>query len=335
MQLCSQALSSHAFSGGSANDLHYRVYSMSQSSKPCVLIPSYDGSMLLKAALPHILSCSGAGVVSVIDDASTDDTPEMLSREFPQVNTIIRKTNGGFSAAVNDGIRSTASDLIVLLNNDVEVTPGFLDPILPLFDDEQVFSVSPSIILPKWGNLDEGCKTGSWHHGIFYTSQLQGISGIRPVLYTTGCAAVYRRSMLEELGGFDEAYSPFYWEDTDLGYRAWKRGWKNLYQPASVVYHQHSASISRIKSSYTVRTRARNSLLFVWRNVEDAAILNAHKRWLPLVLAKRVFARDTAFLCGWRDAFLRRREATVARSADSLHRILSDREIFSRTGIGV
>jgi len=299
-----------------------------------IIIPNYCGRFLLETYLPGIVRCLGQ-TVTVVDDASTDDSVAYLRQAFPEVQTLALSTNSGFSVAVNSATRVTDGQFVVLLNNDVEVTPGFLDSIMPLFADESVFSVSPRIVLPSRGDMDEGAKSGFWHHGLFFTDQEQGVSQVRPILYCTGCAAVYRRSMLEELGGFDEAYSPFYWEDVDLGYRAWKRGWKSIYQPASTVYHQHSASISKIRAGYTNRIKARNALLFIWRNIDDLGLVSWHRRWLPLVLMRRAASGDAAFVRGWRDAFALRRDAAEARTRDAGHRVLSDREIFAQTGIEV
>lgn len=296
-----------------------------------IIIPNFNGAELLRRCLSPLESLAS---VVVVDDASTDAGLQMLREGFPQVRVIAREKNGGFSAAVNDGIKATKGDFVLLLNNDVEVTPGFLTPIMTLFEDESVFAVSPRILLPSRGNMDEAAKTGFWHHGMFYTDQRQGVADVTPILYATGAAAVYRRSMLQSLGGFDEAYSPFYWEDADLGYRAWKRGWKTLYQPASLVHHGHSESISKMPSALTRKVKARNSFFFLWRNIEDGGLITGHRRWLPAVLARRALARDFAFLAGWLEAFSRRREAVSARDRDSAFRQVSDRDIFRLLGIG-
>ena len=137
-----------------------------------VIIPSFNGCALLGERLPDVVSSLvGSFAIAVVDDASTDGSVEMLQREFPAVHVIARQTNGGFSAAVNDGIRATKGEFVVLLNNDVEVTPGFLEPIMPLFADESVFAISPRILLPSKEGIDEGAKTGRWHHGMLYTDQ--------------------------------------------------------------------------------------------------------------------------------------------------------------------
>jgi len=302
-----------------------------------IIVPNYNGGEIIGRALEKLVA-SGAlagGQVCVVDDASSDDSVTSIRRDYPEVAIIERSSNGGFSAAANDGIRATEGEFVVLLNNDVEVPSGFLEPIMPLFEDSAVFAVTPSVLLPSRGNLDEGAKTGFWRHGMFYSDQRQGVTVVSPVLYASGCAAVYRREMLEALGGFDEAYSPFYWEDADLGYRAWKRGWKTLYQPAVSVRHRHSASTSRLDPLYTASVKTRNGLFFVWRNIEDPDLLARHRRWLPLVLARRLLARDRAFVRGFFQARARAGEARAACIVDSAHRVLSDREIFALAEVGV
>ena len=303
-------------------------------SKTCTfVIPNYNGADLLQQYLPGVIAEAAGCDVVVVDDCSMDGSVDLLRQSFPACKVIAQEVNRGFSVSANAGIGACDSEFVVLLNNDVAVTPGFLDAMVPLFEDASVFAVSPRIILPAKGNIDEGCKTGFWHHGMFNVDQRQDVKEVTPVLYACGCAAVYRRSMLEELGGFDEAYSPFYWEDADLGYRAWKRGWKSLYQPASTVYHIHAASTGRLAQSYTGAIKACNSLLFMWRNIEDAGLLSAHRRWLPMVLLRRAAAGDQPFLVGWKEAYSRRREAVEARQRESAYRKLSDREIMQIAGV--
>lgn len=298
-----------------------------------VVIPSYRGRRLLPGCLSKLMEHAPHTDVVVVDDGSDDGSVDTVRSDFPGVKVVARRTNGGFSAAVNDGIRAAQAELIALINNDVEITGSFLELAREFSAQEATFAVSPRIVVPRLDNTDEGAKTGFWHHGLFFTGQRQGPSELSPILYATGCAAIYRRSMLEALGGFDEAYSPFYWEDVDLGYRAWKRGWQTVYDPSGLVYHQHSASISQWPRRHTETIKARNSLLFIWRNIEDNSLLREHRRWLAPVLARRTLTGDISFLLGWQQAYRRRREAVAARTADSVRRVLSDRTIFETTGV--
>lgn len=299
-----------------------------------MVIPNYNGRDLLRKVLPTVLG-QGRMVaeVIVVDDASVDSSACMVRQEFPSVRVLTRKSNGGFGVAANDGIIASQTDFVVMLNSDVEVTQGFLQPILPIFDDPTVFAACPKILTTSMGGIDDGAKTGRWHHGMFYTGQENHVARIKPVLFTSGCASVYRRTMLDELDGFDEAYAPYYWEDVDLGYRAWKRGWKSLYQPGSTVLHNHSSTISKLNRSMVDRIKTRNGLFFVWRNIEDQRLWNRHCFWLPLVLARRVARADKAYLKGYIEATARKSEALSAKEFDSSNRVLSDREIFGILGI--
>ena len=298
-----------------------------------VVIPSYNGRELLSKLIPNLARVGLADSVIVVDDASTDGSADFVRSQFPGIKIIVRAHNGGFSAAVNDGIRATDSEFVLVLNNDVELTEGFLAPLLTVFAESDVFAVSPKILLGGWDGVDDGAKSAVWHHGMIYADHLQGVSEVKSVFFVSGCAALYRRSMLNELRGFDEAYAPFYWEDVDLSYRAWKRGWKSVYQPASRVAHVHSATISSLCRAYVDSIKTRNNLLFLWRNVEDKSLVRQHRIWLPLVLAKRVFSRDFAFLRGFLLARPKYSEALRFREEDSKYRVMSDKEIFEITGV--
>lgn len=300
-----------------------------------VVIPSYNGTRLLSAYLPSVIAAVGERRVWVVDDASDDGSAEAVRRGFPGVQVLEHGVNAGYAATVNDGIRAVDAELVVILNNDVEVEPDFLESLLPVFEDETVFAAGPRILTPALGGIDDGAKTGVWHHGMFYVSHLSKASELTPVIFTSGGGSVYRRWMLDRLDCFDDAYSPFYWEDADLGYRAWKRGWRSVYQPASTIVHQHSATISRLAPSHVERVKCRNSLFFIWRNISDPALRRTHRRWLPLVLARRAASADGSFVRGWRDAFGRRKEASDARVSDDHERVLSDRAIFEAVGISV
>ncbi len=298
-----------------------------------VIVPSYNGRVHLARLISNLRKAGVDKSLVVVDDGSTDGSVEFVRSEFPDVKLIARSENGGFSAAVNDGIRATDADFVLVLNNDVEVTEGFLEPLLALFEDPNVFAVTPRILLGGWEGIDDGAKTAVWHHGMLYADHIQGVTELKPVFFASGCAVVYRRSKLEALGGFDEIFAPFYWEDVDLSYRAWKRGWKTLYQPASKVAHLHSATISKMPKRRVDEIKARNSLLFIWRNLEDNSILREHRFWMPLVLVKRVFCGDRAFVRGFLKAWRSRSQALRFRETDSHHRVLSDNEIFRITGV--
>ena len=98
-----------------------------------------------------------------------------------------------------------------------------------------------------------------------------------PCFYGGGGSCAFDRKKFLEIGGFDELLKPFYLEDTDLGYLAWKRGWKVLYQPASMVYHEHRGTIGkRFSEAYIQNVLRKNFLLFTWKNIHSWGRLISH-----------------------------------------------------------
>jgi hypothetical protein len=108
-------------------------------------------------------------------------------------------------------------------------------------------------------------------------ASISGIADLYPCFYGGGGSCAFDRRKFLELGGFDELLAPFYLEDTDLGYMAWKRGWKVLYQPRSIVYHEHRGTIGkRFTDSQIQAVLKKNYLLFCWKNIHDWRLLAPH-----------------------------------------------------------
>ncbi len=301
-----------------------------------IIIPTLDGLALLQKHLPALLGADGVGQaeVLVVDDGGTDDTCAWLAAHAPSVRVIRLGTNGGFSRACNAGIRASAGDTIVLLNNDVHVTPDFLAPLVrPLELDPDVFAVNAAILIPGKGMLDEGQKQGAFHHGLFYVDCIHDSARrarqTAPTLYATACAAAYRRAMLDELGGFDDLFSPAYWEDVDLSYRALKRGWRVLYEPLSIVHHEHESTTARFDPRFLAMLRQRNHFFFVWKNIDDLRWLGANLLLAPWVGVYHALRRgDTSLLRGLGAALHDVRRVKVRRRAEQAAARVSDREIL-------
>ncbi len=305
-----------------------------------IVIPTLNGLALLQKHLPTLLAAEGVGQaeVIVVDDGGTDDTPAWLAAHAPQVRVVRLAQNGGFSRACNAGIRAANGDILVLLNNDVEVTPGFLAPLLrPIETDPHVFAVNAAILIPGKAMLDEGQKHGAFHHGLFYVDCIHDprlrATRTAPTLYATACAAAYRRTMLDTLGGFDELFSPAYWEDVDLSYRALKRGWRVLYEPASVVYHAHESTTTRLDPRFLSMLRQRNHFFFVWKNISDRRFLAAHFLLAPWVgVYQALRSRDTSLLRGLGAALRDVGRVRVRRREEQQASCVSDREILGSRG---
>jgi GT2 family glycosyltransferase/glycosyltransferase involved in cell wall biosynthesis len=249
-----------------------------------IVIPNWNGRDLLEKYLPGVLHAAAgnpANEVIVVDDASTDGSAAFLRQRFPAVKLVALPENRGFGGAANAGFHAAANDIVVLLNSDMRVAPGFLAPLLAGFTDEKVFSVSCQIFFsdPAKMRQETGLTQMWWSGNNLRVRHRQDdeIEDLYPCAYGGGGSSAYDKRKFFELGGFDEILAPFYFEDTDLGYMAWKRGWKVLYQPASHVYHEHRGTIGKsFSDSHIQNVLRRNLLLLTWKNIHEWPRLLAH-----------------------------------------------------------
>lgn len=249
-----------------------------------VVIPNWNGRGLLEQYLPSVVAAlagSPDNEIIVVDNGSTDGSAVFVRQAFPDVRLLAFDRNLGFGGGSNAGFRAANNDIVVLLNSDMRVAPDFLAPLLDGFGDESVFAVSCQIFFRDPGRLREetGLTEGWWQDGgLKVRHRLDpAITGLFPCFYGGGGSCAFDRRKFLELGGFDELLAPFYLEDTDLGYRAWKRGWKVLYQPRSIVYHEHRGTIGKRFSEAQIQAvLKKNHLLFCWKNIHEWRRLAAH-----------------------------------------------------------
>ena len=247
-------------------------------SAASVVIPNWNGCDLLEKYLPSIrtaLAGNPENEIVVVDNGSTDGSAAFLREAFPQVRVLALPQNLGFGAGSNAGFRAAKNDIVVLLNSDMRVEPDFLQPLLDGFSDEKVFAVSCQIFFSDPARLREetGLTQGWWEDGSLKVRHRadDAVRDLYPCFYGGGGSCALDRTKFLELGGFDELLAPFYLEDTDLGYLAWKRGWKVLYQPKSKVYHEHRGTIGkRFSEDYIQSVLKKNFLLFAWKNIHEA-----------------------------------------------------------------
>jgi GT2 family glycosyltransferase len=249
-----------------------------------VVIPTWNARDLLERNLPSVVEALHAkpgNELIVVDNASQDGTAAFIRERFPGVKVVELTENRGFGGGSNAGFREAANDIVVLLNNDMRVESGFLGPLLAGFTDEKVFSVSCQIYFtdPQKRREETGLSQGWWKDGALRVRHRvdEGVKSIYPCFYGGGGSTAYDRRKFLELGGFDPLFEPFYLEDTDLGYLAWKRGWKVLYEPRSIVYHEHRGTIGRRFTPEEIRdVLAKNFILWTWKNIHEWPRLVSH-----------------------------------------------------------
>ena len=239
-----------------------------------VVTPNYNGKKFLKAFFESLNNDSELiGEVIIVDNASTDGSKEYIEGStfnFP-VRLIENTENVGFSPAVNQGIEKAQYEYIFSLNNDTEVKKGSIKALVDLMSsDDNIFSLQAKMLQYNNKELiddvgDEynllACtkKTGENHSSGEYTEVCE-------IFSACAGAAMYRKSLLLELGMFDDNFFA-YMEDVDLAIRSRIYGYKNLLCPDAVVYHIGSATSGSRYNEFKVRLAARNNVWVVYKNL--------------------------------------------------------------------
>lgn len=310
-------------------------------SAASAVIPNWNGKELLEKYLPSVVAAlagNPANEIVVVDNGSDDGSADFVRSAFPQVTLVALPRNLGFGGGSNAGFHAARNDIVVLLNSDMRVAPDFLGPLMEGFADPAVFAVSCQIFFSDPHKIREetGLTQGWWQDGALRVRHRidPGIDDLYPCFYGGGGSCAFDRKKFLELGGFDPLFEPFYLEDTDLGYLAWKRGWKVLYQPRSRVYHEHRGTIGRLFREERIQAVLRkNFTLFCWKNIHEWRRLTAHffftwaSAFLSVIFGE-VPLRPT-FGAFW-DAFRQLAQAVRSRWRARSLAAVSDTEAFVR-----
>jgi len=217
--------------------------------------------------------------VVVIDNKSTDESVAFIKKAYPNVHLLLMSQNRVLCSFNNAASQSNA-DIVFLLNNDLKADPFSIDPMVSVFqENKDAFLVTAKSLLSD-GSYEGGLSIPLMSYGMFSTTchfpgyeKLKEESGFT---FAAGFGAFHRQRFLE-LGGYDDLYLPGRVEDSDLMLRAWKKGWKCYYQPASIFYHMGGRSF---KQKYgergTMEIAYRNSFLFMWKNIFSSEYVAAH-----------------------------------------------------------
>lgn len=287
--------------------------------KASIVIPNWNGEDKLRRNLPKVLKVKGISEVVVVDDASSDNSVEVLEKQFPQIKLIKKNANSGFADTVNLGFKNTESELVFLLNSDATPQPDALENASPHFKDSKIFSV--------------GCNAGggwSWarfENGFFWHFATESKDISHQTLWASGGSGIFKKSIWDNLGGFDLLYKPFYEEDVDLGYRATKRGYINIWESTSKVEHYQEPGVisQHFSKEYISRTAQRNQLIFIWKNITSNKLTKAHQ----ISLAKKLIVVPK-YWPTFLKAIARMPEILVKRDIEKKESKLSDEEILKK-----
>lgn len=258
----------------SAGDIALRL-PRPAAPRASVIVPVYNQLALSLACLRALADCGDAAgfEVIVVDDGSSDDTPNLL----PSVSGLRfhrNPKNLGFIGACNAGAALAKGEFLVFLNNDTTVQPGWLDALLETFARHPDTGLAGSKLVYPDGRLQEAggivfADGSGWNYGRFDDPAHPRYNFVREVDYCSGAAIAIRRELFGQLGGFDPLYAPAYYEDTDLAMRVRQQGLKVRYQPASVVVHHEGATAGTDLGSGVKAYQVANQKKFLarWRDV--------------------------------------------------------------------
>ncbi len=263
--------------------------------KLSIVIPSRNGWELLKRTLPAVIrALPGDGEIIVVDDCSTDLTMKEGTIAFPDVRFIRRTGDTGFCHAVNLGMSVASGDLLMLLNNDIEPRGNAFEVLEEELESSPDYCCAAVPVIRRPDGSDESGMVYSCERGLAKTS-LEGPG----VLYPSGACSLWRRQAWEILEGLDTVYAPIYWEDVDIGARAFQRGMKVLRVGNAEVLHDHAATMGHSPESMALRER--NRLIFTSRHFRNPPDRISRAFWIPLHLLKAALTGNRAFLKGYRD----------------------------------
>ena len=246
---------------------------MTGDIKSTVVIPNYNGIAYIKNCLDslYIDMEETACNVIVVDNHSTDGSRELLKKEYPWITLITFEENTGFCKAVNAGIEAADTEYVILLNNDTTVEKGFVSALEKVMDFyPKAFSAGAKMVDMKNPSVidDAGdfyCALG-WAFARGCGKPPDKYVKVKEVFSACGGAAIYRKSILDKIGLFDELHFA-YLEDLDIGYRAKIHGYRNYFAPDAVVYHAGSASSGSRHNAFKVDLSSKNSVYVIYKNM--------------------------------------------------------------------
>gem|GEM_PF-277058 len=248
--------------------------------KVSIVIPNYNGRHLLEKNLPFVIEAAryhdDDAEVIVVDDASTDSSVEYMQKAFPDARLLVNEKNLGFAGSCHRGIEASSYPLLFLLNTDVIPEKHSLPILAENFQRENVFAVCP-LMYDEHGNINPyTCVRPVFKKGRLSFVQLtddfyhraMAAKGTYPIFYATAGNSMFSKEKFLALGGFDDLFHPFYCEDIDLGWMAWRRGWRSIFDPrTSIIHLSHGSISSAYKRKFVRMVNKRNNMIMLWKNL--------------------------------------------------------------------
>lgn len=260
--------------------------------------------------------------VIVMNDYPLENISKQVKKIYPESIVTNNKKNLGFARNVNRGVLKATRNYVLLMNSDVILRDNsFLNALDYFKKYRKLFAVGFAQI-EKDGKI-VGANRAYFKDGLINHSH-QLISNHQQLVsnfWAEGGSSIFRKKLFVNLGLFDDLYNPFYWEDIDISYRAWKSGYKILYDPDIKVEHHHESTIGKyFDKSRILKIAFRNQLIFHWKNLTDQDLIYKHLLNIPRFI----------FLPGFFDAFIRLPKILISRKKTVKLFKKTDKEILSQ-----
>lgn len=258
-----------------------------------VVILNWNGKAFLEKFLPSVCRSTYGNLQLVLaDNASTDDSVAFVEAHYPSVRIIRNPSNDGFAGGYNEALAHVEADIYVLLNQDVEVEPGWIEPVVVLMEsDPRIAACQPKMrAYHQPDEFEYAGAAGGWmdvlgytfcRGRILYTTEKDEgqYDDAQDIFWATGAALFIRSACFREVGGFDRDFFA-HMEEVDLCWRLQRAGYRVCYCPDSKVFHVGGGSLPQ-GNPRKLYLNFRNNLMMLWKN------LHSEDRWI--VLFQRFF----------------------------------------------
>lgn len=292
-----------------------------------VVIPVYKNTEEFLKNLKHNMQfLKGMEIILVNDDPETSLKEHV--KEYSNIILLENSVNIGFGQTVNRGIGKATHSYILLLNTDVLLQDqSFEEGIKRFQEDKNMFGISFEQI-ERDGSL-VGKNKLFWENGFATHSKADNLE-YGPNGWVECGSCLIDTEKFKLIGGFDPLYSPVYWEDVDLSYRARKNGFIALFDPAIKVIHHHESTTGKYFTKDYIKTIAfRNQLIFIWKNVEDKKLMQEHIFALAKLLVGSIIKGDRVVLKGFWAALMKWNAIQEKRREQKKFNKLNDRELLA------
>ncbi len=268
-----------------------------------IVILNYNGKKFLEQFLKGVVDYSGKHRVILADNQSTDDSVSFVEQNFPTVSVLVNKQNGGFAKGYNDALKAVKADYYILLNSDIEVTPGWVEPLLETALRTGSVGVQPKVraqLNPS--KFEHAGAAGGYLDVNFYPfcrgrifeeveEDTNQYDSEQEIFWATGACLLINAKLYHEVGGLDEDFFA-HMEEIDMCWRLKKMGYKFMVQPKSTVFHVGGGTLNYDNPRKTY-LNFRNSLFMIHKN---------YAGFLPGMILKRLLIDGLAgakFLIGF------------------------------------